>query len=272
MYRTIDTAFWTDPKVRSLPSDAKLLFLYLVTNTHTHVGGIYYLPDVVIVHETGLAAGVLDTLWDRVSSAGLVRRDPESEVLWVKNMLRYQGYGEKIFRSVAKHIATLHNCPLVNDFLAFYPQVARFVSDRVSLGYSESGSIWLQEQEQEQDIEEESANADSCPETAEPSSGPNEPEPALLTFAVDGNTKTWDLTASAVAKLQSAFPSLDILAEARKAAAWINASPTRRKTARGMPRFLFGWMSRAQERNPSRFSPPPQGNRVDPDAFFGVNP
>src|SRR5688572_3122740 len=43
-FRTVQTHFWTDPDVRKLPPDSKLLLLYLITNPHTHVSGIYYLP------------------------------------------------------------------------------------------------------------------------------------------------------------------------------------------------------------------------------------
>jgi hypothetical protein len=47
MYRTIETSMWTDAKFRGLPAPARLLFLYLITNPHAHVSGIYYLPDVI---------------------------------------------------------------------------------------------------------------------------------------------------------------------------------------------------------------------------------
>src|SRR5262245_22626761 len=98
MYRVIDTALWTDPRVKALPTDGKLLFLYLITNSHAHVSGIYYLPAVTITHETGLAARRLDTLSDTLSRAGLASFDRSAEIVWVIKMLLYQGKGEKIHR------------------------------------------------------------------------------------------------------------------------------------------------------------------------------
>lgn len=71
--------------------------------------------------------------------------------------------------------------------------------------------------------------------------------PPLLVFPTDGKVKEWPLYSSKVEELHRAFPSLDILAECRKALAWIQALPSRRKTAQGMPKFLFGWMSKAQD-------------------------
>ena len=154
MYRTIETAFWTDPRIVALKPDGKLLCLYLVTNPHAHVSGIYYLPDTIVSHETGLSASRVDTLWDTLSSAGFSRRDKKREVIWVLRMFFYQGRGSKNERAAAKHIQTLHKSSLVNDFLAAYPAVQRWFSDRVSIGYPKLDESGTQEQEQEQEQEQ----------------------------------------------------------------------------------------------------------------------
>ena len=135
MYRTIDAAFWSDPAISGLKPNAKLLALYLVTNPHSHVGGIYYLPKSAIEEETGLAGRTLDTLCDTLSSAGFARFDKKTRVVWVRNMFRYQGRGQKKERSVAKHLASLHKSSLIHDFLKAYPSVEQYVLDRVSIGY-----------------------------------------------------------------------------------------------------------------------------------------
>ena len=101
--------------------------------------------------------------------------------------------------------------------------------------------------------EETDAGASVCPETATPSSGPAGAAEAVMTFPCDGKPKTWTLTAAQAAEWQAAFPTLDVRGECRKAGAWLDADPTRRKTARGMKRFLVGWLGRAQNRR----GPPP---------------
>lgn len=78
-----------------------------------------------------------------------------------------------------------------------------------------------------------------------------EAEPEEITnieFQVTGDPDkpSWFLPVRVVAILRSAFPSLDVMAEARKAAAWCALNPANRKTANGMTRFLNGWMTRAQ--------------------------
>lgn len=72
--------------------------------------------------------------------------------------------------------------------------------------------------------------------------------PARLTFGCAGKVKTWNLTELRIDEWRSAFPALDVEGECRKALAWVNASPRNRKTAAGMAKFLFAWLSRAQDR------------------------
>jgi hypothetical protein len=71
-------------------------------------------------------------------------------------------------------------------------------------------------------------------------------EPPLLTFPVVGKGNFWHFRKGNLANLAEAFPGLDVMGEARKALAWVQASARNRKTADGMARFLFHWLSRSQ--------------------------
>ena len=55
----------------------------------------------------------------------------------------------------------------------------------------------------------------------------------------------WLLTEAQIEAWVTLFPTLDVRAECRAAWVWIDANPTRRKTARGMKRFLGGWLIRS---------------------------
>lgn len=98
-------------------------------------------------------------------------------------------------------------------------------------------------------------------------------QPGILTFPTDGKPDSWSLTTDLLNEWNSDFPKLDVLAECRKARAWIKANPERRKTARGMSRFLVNWLSRATDRGgTSRAAPGPAGradrNRESLDRFI----
>lgn len=165
MYRTIETSIWHDPKFRALPAPAKLLFVYLFSNPHAHVSGIYYVPDVTIIHETGLKQDALDTLWHTLSGAGLVGRDKPNEVVWVRNMMRYQGRGEKLRAAAANHLLTLHNSSLLSDFRKYYPDVSKEAKRRGIDRVSGAGRVSLKEQEQEKEHKKDlSAHADATGE------------------------------------------------------------------------------------------------------------
>lgn len=140
MYRTVDSAFWTDPKVKTLPPDGLLLFLYFITNPHNHVSGIYYILKSTIQAETRLSGRAIDTLCDTLSSLRLCRFDPQMSLVWVVRMMEYQARGEKARKSAAHHIIEdLHKSPIINEFLQEYPEIKKELSaaqiDTLTIGY-----------------------------------------------------------------------------------------------------------------------------------------
>jgi hypothetical protein len=101
----------------------------------------------------------------------------------------------------------------------------------------------------------------SSPEAERPPSGAS--GEALLVFECVGkktDPKAWHLSPALVEEWSRALPALDVLAECRKVHAWVAANPARRKTHRGMPRFLYGWLCRTNDRSPplKAAAPPPR--------------
>jgi hypothetical protein len=84
-------------------------------------------------------------------------------------------------------------------------------------------------------------------ETAKPPS-----PPPVMAFPVTGNhaQPSWPLVADYLADLQRDYEHLDVLAECKKASAWLKANPGRKKTAKGMPAFLVGWLNKAAGHGP----------------------
>jgi len=56
----------------------------------------------------------------------------------------------------------------------------------------------------------------------------------------------WYLPQEKLDQYKGTFPNLDIEAELRKAAQWLLDNPTQQKTARGMTRYVGGWLGRAK--------------------------
>lgn len=81
-----------------------------------------------------------------------------------------------------------------------------------------------------------------------PSAPPLLVEPVLLAMPCVGTgSKGFVITSSMVSQWQDAYPGVDVLGEAKKAKAWLEANPKKGKTASGMARFLVNWLSRAQD-------------------------
>ena len=129
IYRTICTQLWTDKKIQRLTVQGKLLFLYLITNPHTHLSGIYYLPLELITKETGLSHTLSDTLFSTLSELNRAHYDQDTSTVFVVNMFGYQGTGEKNERSAANQLKGLHDTPLIGKFLERYPRVKQFCPD-----------------------------------------------------------------------------------------------------------------------------------------------
>lgn len=82
-------------------------------------------------------------------------------------------------------------------------------------------------------------------------------DPEFMTFPIVGNGgEEWSMGYEYLIELSEAFPDLDIKAECQKARAWLVSNNSRRKTARGMKTFLFGWLERGQNSGRAvRFQP-----------------
>lgn len=55
----------------------------------------------------------------------------------------------------------------------------------------------------------------------------------------------WELPQAKLSEYKTTYSYLDIPTELRKAKQWLTDNPQRRKTAKGMPKFLNNWLSRA---------------------------
>jgi hypothetical protein len=91
------------------------------------------------------------------------------------------------------------------------------------------------------------SNSSEPPEAGAPSSKPSV-EAIVLIFPTAGSPANWPLLKDQIEAWQSTFRGVDVSAECKVALEWCKANPTRQKTARGMPRFLFSWLERCQNR------------------------
>lgn len=67
------------------------------------------------------------------------------------------------------------------------------------------------------------------------------------------NDKTFhDVYQKDIEKWNDLFPAVDVMQELRKMVGWLDSNPTKRKTKRGISRFINNWLSNAQDNGGKR--------------------
>jgi hypothetical protein len=103
----------------------------------------------------------------------------------------------------------------------------------------------------------------SCPKPAKADPGPLADHGFTLS-----NGNLWRPTVAKIHEWQATFPVMDLDAQLRLAGQWLKDNPAKRKTEKGMHRFLFAWLERAQNSNKALplFQPSQAPKRPDPYA------
>lgn len=65
----------------------------------------------------------------------------------------------------------------------------------------------------------------------------------------------YDVPISNIEMWKVAFPAVDVEGELFRMNAWLNSNPTKRKTKRGINRFINTWLSKVQDRGGSKYAP-----------------
>lgn len=110
-FRSIHCKTWRDDWFPELDIDAKLLWLYLITNQAASVSGIYQLPKKFIAFETGIDIARVTQLIDMFRSDGKIEYDEDTSVVWVRKMREYQSNGSpKVQKRIETDFNTIPDC------------------------------------------------------------------------------------------------------------------------------------------------------------------
>lgn len=78
---------------------------------------------------------------------------------------------------------------------------------------------------------------------------PEKPDdtPVIISLLLNDKTE-YGVTKSYIEKLAELYPAVDIIQELRKMKGWLDSNPMKRKTRRGINRFINSWLSREQDK------------------------
>ncbi|MBI5068144.1 MAG: hypothetical protein HZB56_07875 [Deltaproteobacteria bacterium] len=276
IYRKVATRVWQDAKFRALtplaPSGAAL-WLYLLTGeVTTQLPGLVRAGEAALAEALGWPLEELRRCWAEIEAQSMATADWPARLVWIPNAIRYnQPQSPNVVRSWGRPWAEIPECTLKDAarrvlaqqmaerggaFLAAFkeacPPASRKPSGKASRKpsgkpFGKPSPNQDQEQEQEQE-QEETFGAELPPAGGTAAPAPQPASPVVVTIPCVGNgPKTYDVTEELVSKWKPVFPGVDVRGEVLRAAAWADANPARRKTARGCPAFLTRWLAKAQD-------------------------
>ena len=215
-YGLVHNTFWSSPTTADLDSDAKVLALYLLTSPHTTTSGAFRLPDAYACEDLRWDAKRFRNSLETISRAGFVKVDEATRWVWIVNFAKFNKPANPNIRKAAiKQVQGM-------------PESVQFRSEVVeSLTTGETVSEPLR-------------NLPS------PSPSPSPMGVQGVSIPLDDGTEH-PVTEAEVAEYRTAYPRIDVAAELRKARAWSIANPSKRKTRKGVARFLNNWLSGAND-------------------------
>ena len=105
----------------------------------------------------------------------------------------------------------------------------------------------------DRDIEESNSLRSLSSSCSEPSRENSEPEPSKSIFIeieTNKNGVLFPVTDEFVSQMKDLYPAVDVEQELRNMKGWAHTTPAKRKTYKGMPRFINRWLAREQDKGP----------------------
>ena len=103
--RYIDTCFWDDPYTSNLDPRAKLLYLYLLTNTLTNIAGVYEIQTKRIAFDTGFKPDAVDKMMSQFADDGKIYYD--GQWLAIRNFIKHQRPNPKVKKGIEVILETV---------------------------------------------------------------------------------------------------------------------------------------------------------------------
>ena len=115
-YTTVESFIWHDEKFRSLPEDARTVFLYLLTCPHGNMCGIFYLPDLYAASDLQWDVERYRKAIDILCDTLLIAK--YKDIIWIKNYLKHNPIkGPKQITGAVNRLMTLPDTKLIGPFM-----------------------------------------------------------------------------------------------------------------------------------------------------------
>jgi Fe2+ or Zn2+ uptake regulation protein len=91
-FSKVSPVLWRSKRFRNLPSDqARLTYLYLLTNKHQTSAGAYELPPAYAADDLGWCVSTVKTALKELETAGLIHVDEQTNELMITRWFKHNG-------------------------------------------------------------------------------------------------------------------------------------------------------------------------------------
>lgn len=249
-YGIIHSGFWRDPALANAGDRARLLACYLLTCQHGNGLGCFYLASGYVRADLGWSNAQLHPAFKALAKARFALWCVDTEYVLIRNYLRYNPVANgniakariKQFRTVPKGFR--YRFETVSELLTHGRHWPDWFKQELEQTQGDNGANGFET------VSKPSRNTDKDTDTRKDQNtarSSNANARTIVTLhAVTG--EPLPVREDQAGIWQSQFPGVDVERELLKIGAWLDANPKRRKTLRGLPRFVVNWLSRAQDR------------------------
>lgn len=255
--RIVDTAFWTDGKVDDFSPEDKYFMLYLLTNPFSTQLGIYEISIKQVAFQMGYSTDAVKVLIERFENKyGIILFSQHTNEIAIKNFLRHSIVkgGAPVRDCLIKEIKNVKNKALVAHVFSHIKNsesLNETVKNIIADYEEQNGTLsYSNEKQNDNDNENENENDVSYHDTGYDSYNESFEDCSVFLPLIDGTN--YGVKEADVQKWVAAYPAVDVMQELHKMIAWLDANPKNRKTAKGIKRFIIGWLGRTQDKAPKQ--------------------
>jgi hypothetical protein len=280
-YSKVFVKIWHSKDFRTLSEEGKMLFLYLLTSPHRNMGGLYYLPFPYLCFDVGLDEKRVIKAFEELTNKDMALYDYDTQVVLIKKWFCYNPIenGNQA-KGLNKQLAEIPKSKLFKPFADCVKEYCNYIEsilkgfDIPSENPSETLSETLSEPYTKPGTGTGTGTETETEEGAESMHGaeaaPCQPTvPPVITLTLNDKTE-YPVTEEQVDEWAKLYPAVDVMQALRKMKGWLDANPSRRKTKKGILRFVNNWLSKEQDRGSykARASPTAFKNYDDEEDFL----
>lgn len=267
-YRKVDSRIWNDAKFRELSDSGKLVLFFVLTHPNmTALGAMRHtIPGMAA--ELGWSTEAFREAFGEACQKGIVKHDEKASFVWLPNFIKYNPpESPNVVKAWTTAVDLLPECALLEQLIQHVKEFLKGFAEGFQKAFGKSLAKSMPNQEQEQEQEE-----DILPRETSAASPGQPPTEEISLPCEDGSEfvfpEKW------LATMRKAYPQVDIPTQALKARAWLESSPARKKTRRGMKKFFNTWLATAQKdaQKAAGTAPPPTRGRKATAADAGPAP